>query len=165
MYFFIFIFQKLEIQRHVSFSIINFLVNYFWLCWVFIAVWAFLYLQQAGHTLWLRCTGFSSWCFSCCRAQARTGSRARASVVAAPRLQSTGSVVVGCGLSCSLAYGIFPDQGSNPCLPHWQVDSLPLSHQGNPETCLSKRQICLYSKVIYLKVFPSPPPRFVYNSE
>ena len=25
--------------------------------------------------------------------------------------------------------GIFPDQGLNPCLLHWQVDSLPLSHQ------------------------------------
>ena len=23
---------------------------------------------------------------------------------------------------------IFPDQGSNLCLPRWQVDSLPLSH-------------------------------------
>ena len=37
------------------------------------------------------------------------------------------------GLSCSEACGIFLDQGSNPCLLHWQVDSLPLSHQGNPE--------------------------------
>ena len=27
---------------------------------------------------------------------------------------------------------IFPDQGSNPCLLHWQADSLPLSHQGSP---------------------------------
>ena len=34
------------------------------------------------------------------------------------------------------ACGIFPDQGSNPCLLLWQVDSLPLSHQGSPqETC------------------------------
>ena len=28
-----------------------------------------------------------------------------------------------------MAYGIFPDQGSNPCLLHWQADSLP---QGSP---------------------------------
>ena len=28
--------------------------------------------------------------------------------------------------------GIFLDQGSNLCLWHWQVDSLPLSHQGSP---------------------------------
>ena len=29
---------------------------------------------------------------------------------------------------------IFPTQGANPCLLHWQVDSLPLSRQGSPET-------------------------------
>ena len=34
--------------------------------------------------------------------------------------------------SCGTACGIFPDQGSNPCLLHWQVDSLPLSQQGKP---------------------------------
>ena len=27
------------------------------------------------------------------------------------------------------ARGIFQDQGSNPCLLHWQVDSPPLDHQ------------------------------------
>ena len=32
-------------------------------------------------------------------------------------------------LSCSAARGILPDQGSNPCLLHWQVDYLPLSYQ------------------------------------
>ena len=36
---------------------------------------------------------------------------------------------VGCHF---LLQGIFPTQGSNPCLLHWQVDSLPLSHQGSP---------------------------------
>ena len=62
-----------------------------------------------------------------------------ASVVAAYELSSccsgfwsTGSVVVACGLSCSAACGFFLDQGSNLCLPHWQVASLPLSHQGSP---------------------------------
>ena len=33
------------------------------------------------------------------------------------------------GLSCPSAYGILPDQGSNPFLLHWQVDFLPLSYQ------------------------------------
>ena len=28
--------------------------------------------------------------------------------------------------------GIFLTQESNPCLLHWQADSLPLSHQGSP---------------------------------
>ena len=51
-----------------------------------------------------------------------------ASLVTAPRLQSTGSVVVALGLSCSVC-GIFPDQGLNLCLLHWLADSLPLSHQ------------------------------------
>ena len=31
-----------------------------------------------------------------------------------------------------LLQGIFLTQGSNPRLLHWQVDSLPFSHQGNP---------------------------------
>ena len=47
-------------------------------------------------------------------------------------LQSTGSVVVAHGLSCSTACGIFLDQGFNPCPLHWQVDSSPLCHQGSP---------------------------------
>ena len=54
------------------------------------------------------------------------------SVVAAPGLWSTGSVVVAHRLSCPAAYGIFPVQGSNQCLLHWQVDYLLLSHQGGP---------------------------------
>ena len=37
-----------------------------------------------------------------------------------------------------LACGIFLDQGSNPCLLHWQVDSLSLSHQGNPQVSFER---------------------------
>ena len=47
-------------------------------------------------------------------------------------LWSTGSVVVAHRLSCSMACRIFPDQGSNPCTLHWQVDSYPLHHQASP---------------------------------
>ena len=68
------------------------------------------------------------------RAQAQqlwlAGSRAQAqqlqhtgSVVVARGLQSAGSVVVVHGLSCSVACGIFLDQGSNPCPLLWQADS------------------------------------------
>ena len=71
-----------------------------------------------------------------CRAQALG---AWASVVAAHGLSSWGSqalehriVVVAHKLSCSPAYGIFPTQGSNPRLLHWQADSVPLCHQGSP---------------------------------
>ena len=54
-------------------------------------------------------------------------------------LQSTGSrhagsVIVAHGPSCSVACGIFPDQGSNPCSLHWQADSQPLRHQGSPKS-------------------------------
>ena len=38
-------------------------------------------------------------------------------------LQSAVSVVVAHGLSCSVACGIFLDQGSNLCPLHWQADS------------------------------------------
>ena len=41
------------------------------------------------------------------------------------------SVVAGHRLSCSEARGIFLDQESNLYLLQWQVDSLPLSHQGS----------------------------------
>ena len=83
---------------------------------------------------WVLLSGYSAWAshcggFSCCRAQALG---CPSSVVVAPGPWSTGSVVAMHGLNCSSACGIFPDQGSNPCLVHWQVDSLPLSHQGIP---------------------------------
>ena len=42
--------------------------------------------------------------FSCCGAQA---------------LRHMDTVVVAHRLSCSSAWGIFPDQGSNLCLLHW----------------------------------------------
>ena len=47
-----------------------------------------------------------------------------------------GSVVVAHRPSCSAACGIFPDRGSKPCPLHWQADSQPLRHQGNPLFCL-----------------------------
>ena len=50
-----------------------------------------------------------------------------------------GSVVVAHGPSCSVACGIFPDQGSNPCPLHWQADSQPLRHQGSPGLLLKKQ--------------------------
>ena len=57
---------------------------------------------------------------------------AAASVAAIPGLQGTGSVIVMLGLHRSMACGIFPHQGSNLWLLHWQAGSLPLSHQRSP---------------------------------
>ena len=46
------------------------------------------------------------------------------------------------GVACYfLLQGIFPTQGLNPCLLHWQVDSLPLSHQGSPCPSLSYNMV------------------------
>ena len=72
---------------------------YFWLHWVFVATYRLSLVVES------------------------TGSRCTGSVVAVPGLQSLGSVVVEDSLSCSMACGIFPDQGSNLCLLHWRVDS------------------------------------------
>ena len=52
------------------------------------------------------------------------------------------------GLRCPEARGSSPDQGWNPCLLHWQADSLPPSLQGSPLffTCLSLSQQTCCSK-------------------
>ena len=87
-----------------------------------------LVVVSGGHS---SCAVWASHCggVSCSGAQTLG---ARASVVAAPGPQSTGSVAVAHGLSCSTAYGILSDQGSNPGLLHWQANCLPLCHQGSP---------------------------------
>ena len=113
-----------------------------WLCWVFVAAWAFLWLRSAGAALQLqceapRCGGFARWVARLQGTRAVVAERV-GSAVAAAGLQSTGSVVVVHGLSCFVACGIFPNQESNPCLLHWQEDSLPLSHQGSPVYFLSE---------------------------
>ena len=102
---------------------------YFWLRWVFIAACRLSLVAVSGSYSLLPCVGFSLEWLLLLRS---TGSRLAGSVVVPPRLQSTGSVVVAPGLSCSAACGIFPDQDSNPCPLHWQADSSPLLHQGSP---------------------------------
>ena len=67
---------------------------------------------------------------------------------------SIGSTGVAHGLSCSMACGIFPNQGSNPCLLHYPCprDSFPRSHQGSPA-------LNFYNSFIDLYYNPTP-----YNS-
>ena len=94
---------------------------YFWLCWVFVSVRGLsLVVASGGHSS-SRCAGLS---LSRPLLLQSTGSR------------RAGSAVVAHGPSCSVACGIFPDQGSNPCPLHWQADSQPLRHQGSPLLCL-----------------------------
>ena len=55
------------------------------------------------------------------------------------------------GLVASQHMGIFLGQGQrwNLCLLHWQVESLPLSHQGSPKfTLLKSTLLCFLSQSI-----------------
>ena len=57
---------------------------------------------------------------------------AKASIIIVDHeLEGSGSIVVEHGLSFSRARRILLDQRLNLCLLCWQVDSLPLNHQGN----------------------------------
>ena len=98
----------------------------FWLCLVFIASGLF-----SGCGEWGLLSIFCSWTyhcggFPCCGAWTLgcAGFSSCGSWVLEYRL-----VVVMLGLIFSTACGILPDQGSNPCLLHYQADSLPLSYQ------------------------------------
>ena len=68
----------------------------------------------------LQCEGFSLWWLLLFQS---LGSRHTGSAVVTCRLQGTGSIVIVNGINCPMACGSFPDQGSNPCSLHQQVDS------------------------------------------
>ena len=91
------------------------------MCWVFVSVRGLsLVVASGGHSS-LRCAGLSL---------------SRPLLLRSPGSRCAGSVVVAHGPICSVACGIFPDQGSNPCPLHWQADSQPLHHQGSPSHLL-----------------------------
>ena len=80
------------------------------------------------------------------------------SAVVVPEFQSTGSIVVIHQLSCSVVCGIFLVQGLNPCLLHWQTDSLPWRHQGCPRIFF-KYKLQNYSfNNFFLRFFLTPIP-------
>ena len=106
----LFFFAKFYIFIFLKKLFIILFIYYFWLCWVFTAV-------GASH-----CGGFS-WCRA--RALGPTGFSSCSSRALERRLSS-------CGSRAELPCGIFLDCDLNLCLPHWQVVSLPLSHQGSP---------------------------------
>ena len=98
-----------------------YLFIYLWLCWVFVSVRGLsLVVASRGHSS-SRCAGLS---LSRPLLLRSTGSR------------RAGSAIVAHGPSRSVACGIFPDQGSNPCPLHRQADSQPLRHQGSPSTII-----------------------------
>ena len=129
--------------NHTLFSVWHFIspsyhLVCFWLCWVFLAAWA---SRRGG--------------FSCCRVQALgawppqfqlPGSRAQAQ-------QSRYTGLLLCGI------WIFPDQELNLCLPHSQMESLPLSLQGSPRPLFLKGKCTcllgsLFQRGVYVCYFP-----------
>ena len=96
------------VKKSKAFFLLLLLFIYFWLLWVFVAACRLSLVVVSGGYPSLQCAGFSLRWLLLLR---NTGSRAQASVVVAH------------GLRCSVACGIFPDQGLNPCPVHWQADS------------------------------------------
>ena len=84
------------------------LLTSFWLHGAFVAALGRSLVVGAGATLVAACGLLIS-----------VAARCRASQALVRGLSSCGT----CGLGCLEACGIFPDQGSHPCLVHWQVDS------------------------------------------
>ena len=91
---------------------------FYWLCWDFIAAWAFSTCGQWG--LLSGCRARASHCGGFLLQS--KGSRV-CGLGSAPGLWSTGSGVVVHRLSCFAECGILPDQGSHPCLLQWQEGS------------------------------------------
>ena len=108
-------------------------------------------LSWPAHHLSLKAEGLGSWWGkgSCIKeVSTESYTRMRACSVVPNSLQPHGSQPTrllcpwdspgkNSGVSCHfLLQGIFPTQGSNLHLLCWQVDSLPLSHPGSPESHL-----------------------------
>ena len=73
-------------------------------------------------------------------------------------LQSTGSRHMSfsscrCGFSCSVACGIFPGQGLNPCRLHWQANSHPLYNQGSPPNEIVLKEVIRISDAVFFSIF------------
>ena len=84
----------------LSFILFYLFIYYLWLCWVFVSVRGLsLVVASGGHSS-SRCAGPSP---------------SRPLLLQSTGSRHAGSVIVAHGPSCSAAYGIFPDQGSNPC--------------------------------------------------
>ena len=116
----LFFLNVLSFGGNYCFTVRNFIIYlfiYFWLCWVFVSVRGLSLAAASGGHSSSRCAGLSP---------------SRPLLLQSTGSRRTGSVAVEHGLSCSVACGIFPDQGSNPCPLHWHADSQPLHHQGSP---------------------------------
>ena len=94
-----------EINQSETFFFFNFylfiyLFIYLWLCWVFVSVRGLSLVAASGGHSSSRCAGLSL---------------SRPLLLWSTGTRRTGSVIMAHGPSCSVACGIFPDQGLNPC--------------------------------------------------
>ena len=124
------------------------------------------------------------WAFHCCgfscfRAQAlgvqaleewHTGSAAAAcrpleraglSGCSTRALEHRVSTVVACGRSFPMVCGIFPDQGSNLCPLHWQMDSYPKYHQGSTTYLFIGEESLLQRPAGQLQLSEAPVDRII----
>ena len=117
----------------VKYLVLLFLNNIYW--YLFLAVLGLCCCLQAFSSCceWelLSSCSARTYCqdFACWRAQV---------------LGCVGFRAVAYGLSCIVQYGIFPDQGSNPCPLHWQADCQPLDHQESAWSPLFSMTTLLY---------------------
>ena len=114
------IFKSYLFYLHFTLFFLSFFL-YFWLCWVFVSVRGFSLVAASGGHSSSRCAGLSL---------------SRPLLLRSTSSRRAGSVIMAHGPSRSMACGILPDQGSNPCPLHWQADSQPLRHQGSPHIIL-----------------------------
>ena len=141
-------------------------ITYMWLCWVFTAALGISPVVSS----WGLPSSFDVWAshclvFSCCRAQAPG---TWVSTTAVCELSSYGSQALDhrlksswpVGLFAPWLAGIFLERGSNPCLLHWQVDSLPLSYQGSPIILFLIDYIYIYFLIDYIFLCLTKLPTF-----
>ena len=123
--------------RVIKFHLLFIYFFNFWLPWVSVAVCRLSLVAANGSYSSLQCIGFSlQWLLLLWSTGSRHTGMGCSTWV--QYLQLVGLEVVVHRLCCSSACGIFLDQGSNPCPPHWQADSSPLYHQGCPDPILRK---------------------------
>ena len=109
-------------------------------------------------TLQIQCLGLSLWWLLSLWSTASLAVALRFSSCGTRAVERVGSVAVAHRLSCLEACGIFPDQGSNQCLLHWQVDSEPQDHQGSPETFSHINHVGVVPPAFYVLVSLSVRP-------
>ena len=137
-----------DIQTKFSSAFFFFLFQFnFWPCWVSVAAQAFSLVAVSRDFSLVVVHGLLFAVVSLVVKHDLQG--IRTSVVAALKLQSTGLVVVAHRLICSVACGIFLDQGSNLCsidrhsLYHWAtMEALVLSFSAVGMTILSLSGKC-----------------------